>query len=104
MVHQQASDQANQESDRRGGQQTTGASGQQIAGESGGRTGTGSAGLEGAGEEAPTLLPPTDIYETKDAVVMLLDVPGADPDSLEVTLEKRELTISARSMISAPQG
>jgi HSP20 family molecular chaperone IbpA len=52
----------------------------------------------------PTLVPPTDIFETKDAVIMLLDVPGADPDSLDVTLDKRELTIAARTMATSPQG
>jgi HSP20 family protein len=54
--------------------------------------------------DAPTFVPPTDIYETKEAFIMLLDMPGANPDSLEVTLDKRVLTISARSAPSAPQG
>src|ERR1700737_5015361 len=53
---------------------------------------------------APTFVPPTDIYETKDAVIMLLDVPRADPESLNVTLEKRTLTVAARAMPSPPQG
>jgi HSP20 family molecular chaperone IbpA len=57
-----------------------------------------------ATREAPTYVPPTDIYETKDAVVMFLDMPGADNDSLDVTLDKRELTISARSAAPVPQG
>jgi HSP20 family molecular chaperone IbpA len=101
QANQQTSQRADQQTGERGGQQTAGAGGQQVA--AGRQTGTGRAGAEGAGE-APTLVPPTDIYETKDAVVMLLDMPGADPDSLDVTLEKRELTVSARSMISAPEG
>jgi HSP20 family molecular chaperone IbpA len=53
----------------------------------------------------PTFLPPTDIYETKDAVIMLLDMPGADPDSLNVSMEKKTLAIAARSTSSSvPQG
>lgn len=56
------------------------------------------------GNGAASLVPPTDIYETKDAVIMLLDVPGADPDTLNVTLEKRSLTISARTAIEEPEG
>jgi HSP20 family molecular chaperone IbpA len=56
------------------------------------------------GNGAASLLPPTDIYETKDAVIMLLDVPGADPETLNVTLEKRSLTISARAVIEEPEG
>jgi HSP20 family molecular chaperone IbpA len=35
---------------------------------------------------------------------MLLDVPGADPASLDVTLDKRMLTISARVTSSVPEG
>ncbi|MEA2782882.1 MAG: hypothetical protein QOK29_4426 [Rhodospirillaceae bacterium] len=122
MADQPVSQQANEETSERAGQrssqsttgaagqqatsaagQQTGAAGQQVAGESGRQTGTGMSRGEDTGA-ALTLVPPTDIYETKDGVVMLLDMPGADPESLDVTLEKRELTISARSMISAPQG
>lgn len=53
---------------------------------------------------APTFVPPADIYETNDAVVMLLEMPGADPQSLNVTLDKRTLTITANSKPFAPQG
>jgi HSP20 family molecular chaperone IbpA len=35
---------------------------------------------------------------------MLLDVPGADPDSLNVALEKQELRVTARATSSAPPG
>lgn len=44
----------------------------------------------------PIFLAPTDILEKGDSVVMLLDLPGADPASLDVTLDKRILTITAR--------
>jgi HSP20 family molecular chaperone IbpA len=54
--------------------------------------------------EMPTYTPPADIVETKDAVIMVLDMPGADPDSLNVALEKQELRISARSTSSTPAG
>jgi HSP20 family molecular chaperone IbpA len=54
--------------------------------------------------DGPTFIPPTDIFETKDNILMLLDMPGADPESLNVTLEKLELTVAARSTISEPQG
>jgi HSP20 family protein len=52
----------------------------------------------------PIFTPPTDILEKKDSVVMLLDIPGADPESLDVTLDKRILTIRAQLHGSAPQG
>jgi HSP20 family protein len=54
--------------------------------------------------EGPTFVPPADIIETKDAVIMLLDVPGADPDSLNVALDKQELKVTARTTSQAPQG
>lgn len=52
----------------------------------------------------PAFTPPTDIVEDTKGVRMLLDMPGADPESLDVTLDKRVLRISARSVSSAPEG
>ena len=52
----------------------------------------------------PVFIPPTDIVENTASVRMLLDMPGADPDSLDVTLDGRVLRISARSVSSAPEG
>ena len=40
-------------------------------------------------------LPRTDIFETKDGLVLVMDVPGVDEKSVEVTLEKNVLTINA---------
>lgn len=37
--------------------------------------------------------PPVDIYETRDAIVLLADMPGVDEGSVDVTLEKNVLTI-----------
>src|SRR4030088_2219137 len=53
---------------------------------------------------APISPPPADILEKGDTVVMLMDVPGADPASLDVTLDKRILTITAPAASGAPQG
>jgi HSP20 family protein len=52
----------------------------------------------------PVFTPPTDIIETTAGVHMVLDMPGADPASLDVTLDNRILRISARSASSAPEG
>ena len=52
----------------------------------------------------PIFTPAADIFERGDTVVMLLDVPGAGTESLDVTLDKRVLTISARVAASAPEG
>ena len=57
-----------------------------------------------AANAGPTFTPPADILEKGDTVVMLLDVPGADPASLDVTLDKHLLTISARVASAAPEG
>jgi HSP20 family molecular chaperone IbpA len=54
--------------------------------------------------DAPTFVPPADIIETKDAIIMLLEMAGADPGSLSVTVEKNVLTVSARSTPFSPQG
>jgi len=54
--------------------------------------------------DGPTFLPPTDIYETKGAVVMYLDVPGADPDSLDVTVDRHDLSISAQMTPAGSDG
>jgi HSP20 family protein len=52
----------------------------------------------------PILVPPADIIETEDAVTMLLDMPGADPTGLDVTLDKRVLSLSAQSEMYEPAG
>ena len=55
--------------------------------------------------EAPAFLPPADILETKDKLLVLLDMPDADPDSLNVTVDNLVLSISARvTDSSAPDG
>ena len=39
------------------------------------------------------LVPRTDIYETQDNVVLLVDMPGVASDGVDITLEKRTLAI-----------
>ncbi|MBB2754596.1 UNVERIFIED_ORG: HSP20 family molecular chaperone IbpA [Rhizobium aethiopicum] len=52
----------------------------------------------------PIFTPPADILEKGDTVVMLVDIPGADPASLDITLDKHILTIMARVTSAAPEG
>lgn len=52
----------------------------------------------------PVFLPTTDIYENKDALYLSLELPGVDPDSLGVTLEKRVLTVCGHAGGDAPHG
>lgn len=49
-------------------------------------------------------LPAVNIYETKDHVVLMADMPGVDEKSVDITLENDVLTIQGRSGVEAPQG
>ena len=40
-------------------------------------------------------IPRSDIFEMDDDIVVIVDVPGADEESIEITLEKNVLTINA---------
>jgi len=42
-------------------------------------------------------LPAADIYETRDNIVVLAEMPGVAPDGVDITLERRVLTIRGRS-------
>lgn len=53
---------------------------------------------------SPIFTPPADILEKGNTVVMLLDIPGADPASLDITLDKHILTIMARVTSAEPEG
>jgi len=45
--------------------------------------------------ESTTAVPAADIFETPEAYLIVLDIPGASKDTLRVTLEKDELTVTA---------
>ena len=49
-------------------------------------------------------LPRADIYETVDELVLVMDVPGADDQSVEVTLDKNILTVSAYPVYAQYEG
>jgi HSP20 family protein len=54
----------------------------------------------GGGERAanrPVFVPPSDIYETNDSIVVHAEMPGVGPDGVDITLERRVLTIRGRS-------
>jgi HSP20 family molecular chaperone IbpA len=52
----------------------------------------------------PAYAPRTDIFEQDDGLVILADMPGVSPESVEVTLERQVLTIRGRTEDSPPQG
>lgn len=48
----------------------------------------------------PLYRPETDIFEKDDAVTLVIDMPGVAPDSVDVSIENRALTV--RGVIDAP--
>ncbi|MCG6536793.1 MAG: Hsp20/alpha crystallin family protein [Syntrophales bacterium LBB04] len=49
-------------------------------------------------------IPAVDIYETKDSIILVADLPGADEKSVGITLEKNVLTITAEAEHQDCQG
>ena len=45
----------------------------------------------------PVFMPPADIYETKDSIVVLAEMPGVSSEGVDISLERRVLTIRGRS-------
>jgi HSP20 family protein len=49
-------------------------------------------------------IPAASIYETNESVVVIADLPGADEKSVDITLEKNELTINGYVKPYQPEG
>jgi HSP20 family protein len=49
-------------------------------------------------------VPPVDIYEGEDSLMMNVDMPGVDEKSVEVTVESQVLTIEGRVELDVPAG
>ena len=49
-------------------------------------------------------IPKTDIYETEDEIILIADIPGANQDSVDITLEKNILSINAFVETDIPAG
>jgi HSP20 family protein len=47
--------------------------------------------------------PRTDIYETKEDLVLVMDIPGADEKSVDIMLEKDVLTVNAYPVFVRPE-
>ncbi|PVA08492.1 heat-shock protein Hsp20 [Pelagivirga sediminicola] len=52
----------------------------------------------------PTFRPATDIFEKDDVVTLAIDMPGVAPDSVDVSVENRSLTVRGRIESPAPEG
>ncbi|MGD8405549.1 MAG: Hsp20/alpha crystallin family protein [Anaerolineales bacterium] len=51
-----------------------------------------------------TFVPRTDIYETEKEIIVLADIPGANEKTVDITLEKNELSITAFVEPAIPSG
>lgn len=49
-----------------------------------------------------TVIPPVDIYETSDGLVVKADLPGVAKDGVDVSIENSLLTIRGKATHSAP--
>jgi HSP20 family protein len=45
--------------------------------------------------ERQCFVPKTDIYESKDGIALVADIPGASQETVDITLDKNVLTIEA---------
>jgi len=54
--------------------------------------------------DTPVYAPDTDICETKDAIIVVADMPGVDDKHVEVQLENDVLTLTGRSSPEETQG
>lgn len=50
--------------------------------------------LQDSGQPSAMWRPPTDVYETEDAVVILVEIAGMDPDQIQVEFSEKILRIS----------
>lgn len=52
----------------------------------------------------PVFVPRADIYETGDDIVLLVEMPGVAPDAVDITLERRVLTIHGHAAEQGHEG
>ena len=52
----------------------------------------------------PVFMPPADIYETEDNIVVLAEMPGVSSEGVDISLERRVLTIRGRSTTNEHAG
>jgi len=49
-------------------------------------------------------LPQSDIFETEENYYLVLDMPGVEENSIDITLEKNTLTINGYTDVKSPEG
>lgn len=55
-------------------------------------------------EESRSMVPPVDIFETDNGLVVIADLPGVSQDQVEVDVDKNILTLKARPGQSLAEG
>jgi len=53
--------------------------------------------------QCPVFLPSVDIFESKEAITLVADIPGVNPDALNIDLSDNELTIEGKAQYSAEE-
>jgi HSP20 family molecular chaperone IbpA len=53
-------------------------------------------------QQRESVAPAVDVYENSDELLLLVDVPGASNEGIDVQLDKGQLTISAKRREDAP--
>lgn len=57
-----------------------------------------------ASDRPTTYVPPVQIYEGEDAFQVVAEVPGADEQSTDITVEQGVMTLTAKMTAPKPQG
>ncbi|WP_340107378.1 Hsp20/alpha crystallin family protein [Pikeienuella sp. HZG-20] len=64
----------------------------------------GDAVQSGTRDAGPILRPATDIFEKDDKITLAIDMPGVKPDTVDVSVYKRSLTVRGEIDAAAPEG
>ncbi len=62
----------------------------------------GVAQREGTRADERYIIPPVDIFETKEGLTVVADLPGVDQDALDIRVAEGILTIEAKTAHAAP--
>lgn len=53
-------------------------------------------------EQRPVVTPPCDVFESRDEILLLADLPGVVADALRINVDNGELVVEARRVVPAP--